>query len=139
MDKIREFLLENKYKIYEMENFIEGYNEFLHILIIKQDDKYMIRNAILCYFDRWANSGNEFYVDTEDDVIDYFSDNQKCIGDAMTELTESIIEDCGFKNDNTNISKTIDFMYSLIEIVDEEEPTCPTCKKQQGISTTTYL
>lgn len=115
MDKIKEFLLENKYNIYEMENFIEGYNDFLRILIVKKNNKYMIRNAILCHFDRWANSGNEFYVDTEEEVIKYFSDNTMCIKDAISELAEAIIEDCGFKDDNTNISKTIDFMYSLIE------------------------
>ena len=52
MKKIKEFLLNNKYEIYEdkLNNIIEGNNEFLHILVMKKDEgKYLVRNAIGCY------------------------------------------------------------------------------------------
>lgn len=55
-----------------MDNVIEGNNEFLHIFICKKEDKYLVRNAARCFFDRWANSGTEFYVNSEDEVIKYF-------------------------------------------------------------------
>lgn len=115
MKAIKQFLLDNNYDFYELDNIIEGNNEFLHIMVIKLDDGYLVRNAIKCYFDRWANSGNEFHIETEEDVIKYFSDNTKCLTDAISELVETIVEDCGFKRDNTNISKTINFMYDMIE------------------------
>ena len=44
-------------------------------------------------FDRWANSGIEFYVKTESNVISYFSNIEKCLTDAISELVEAIIEE----------------------------------------------
>lgn len=78
---------------YEIDNIIEGNNEFLHIMIIKKDNSYMVRNAAKCCFDRWANSGIEFYVKTESNVISYFSNIEKCLTDAISELVEAIIEE----------------------------------------------
>lgn len=38
MKKIKRFLVENGYDLYELDNVIEGNNEFLHILIAKKDE-----------------------------------------------------------------------------------------------------
>lgn len=114
MEKIKEFLKENSYEFYEMDNLIEGYNEFLHIMIIKREDDYLVRNAIKCHFDRWANSGTEFTVKTDLEVIQYFTDRNVCIPDAVVELVSDLVEDCGWKNDDANIGKMIDYLYSMV-------------------------
>lgn len=114
MEKIKKFLVDSGYDIYELYNVIEGNNEFLHILIMKKDkERYLVRNAVRCYFDRWANSGTEFYANSEDEVIDYFSDKNKCIPDAVKELVYSITEDAVRDNSDENIRKMIDNLYSL--------------------------
>lgn len=115
MNKIKKFLTGNKFDIYEMNNVIEGNNEFLHIFICKKEGKYLVRNAARCFFDRWANSGTEFYVSSEDDVINYFSDKNKCIPDAVKELVYSVVEEAVWDNSDENIRKMIDFLYSLLE------------------------
>ncbi len=118
MKKIKEFLLNNKYEIYEdkLNNIIEGNNEFLHILVMKKDEgKYLVRNAIGCYFDRWANSGTEFWVNSEDEVIKYFSEKTKCITDAVGELVYTVIEESEWANSDEKIRKMIDGLYSLIK------------------------
>ena len=115
MNKIKKFLTDNKFDIYEMNNIIEGNNEFLHIFICKKEDKYLVRNAVRCYFDRWANSGTEFYTNSEDDVINYFADKNKCIPDAVEELVYSVVEEATWDNSDENIRKMIDFLYSLLE------------------------
>ena len=115
MEKIKNFLVENGYYLYELDNVIEGNNEFLHILIAKKDDgKYLIRNAVRCYFDRWANSGTEFYVNSEDEVIRYFSDKNKCIPDAVEELVLTVVEEAVWDNSDENIRNMIDGLYSLV-------------------------
>ena len=112
MENIKKFLVKNGYDIYALDDTIEGNNEFLHILIMKKDNrKYLIRNAIKCYFDRWANSGMEFYVSSEDEVIKYFSDKNKCIPDAVNELVHSVVEEAIWDNSDENISKMIDGLY----------------------------
>lgn len=115
MKNIKGFLIESGYEIYEFNNVIEGNNEFLHILIMKNDEeKYLIRNAIRCYFDRWANSGTEFFVNSEDEVIKYFSDKNKCIPDAVNELITAIVEKAVWDNSDENIRKMVDGLYSLL-------------------------
>lgn len=115
MKNIKNFLIKSGYEIYEMNDAIEGNNEFLHILIVKKDqEKYLVRNAIRCYFDRWANSGTEFYVNSEDEVIRYFSDKNKCIPDAVNELVCSVVEEALWDNSDENIRKMIDELYSLV-------------------------
>lgn len=115
MDSIKSFLIESGYDIYGLDNVIEGNNEFLHILIMKKDEgKYLVRNAVRCYFDRWANSGIEFYVNSEDEVINYFSNKNKCIPDAVQELVSSVVEEAVWDNSNENIKKMIDELYSLV-------------------------
>lgn len=115
MDKIRRFLADNGYECYELENFIEFNDARLRCQVIKKDGYYLIRNAIRCYFDRWANSGTEFKIETEDDVIKYFSTPEKCIKDAVSELVETICEDAGWNNDYSRVNKMIDSLYDLIE------------------------
>lgn len=115
MENIKNFLIKSGYEIYELNDAIEGNNEFLHILIVKKDhEKYLIRNAIRCYFDKWANSGTEFYVNSEDEVIRYFSDKNKCIPDAVNELVCSVVEEALWDNSDENIRKMIDELYSLV-------------------------
>lgn len=115
MDNIKSFLSENGYDIYELDNIIEGNNEFLHILITKKDEgKYLIRSAVRCYFDRWANSGIEFCVNSEDEVIEYFSDKNKCIPDSVKELVCAVVEEAVWDNSDNNIRKMIDELYSLV-------------------------
>lgn len=115
MIKIKDFLKENDYELYEIDNIIEGNNEFLHIMIIKKENGYLVRSAIRCYFDRWTNSGIEFSAKTDLEVIKYFSEKNVCISDAIKELVGDVIEDCEWNNDYTNIRKMIAFLYSLIE------------------------
>lgn len=119
MKKIKTFLLKNGYEIYESDYEIEGNNEFLHILITKNTKagkgKYLVRNAVRCHFDRWANSGTEFYTNSEDDVINYFSDKNKCIPDAVKELVYSVVEEAAWDNSDENIKRMIDFLYSLLK------------------------
>lgn len=115
MEKIKSFLISNGYDIYSLDNTIEGDNEFLHILIVKKDEeKYLLRNSVKCYFDRWANSGIEFYVSSEDEVINYFSDKNKCIPDAVKELVYTVVEEAIWNNSDDNIIKMIDGLYSLV-------------------------
>lgn len=115
MEKIKRFLVENGYELYELDNVIEGNNEFLHILIAKKDEgKYLIRNAVRCYFDRWANRGTEFYANSEDEVINYFSDKNKCIPDAVKELVYVVVEEAVWDDSDENIRKMIDELYSLV-------------------------
>ncbi len=116
MDKIRRFLLENGYELWgESENTIDGFNKYLRIMVVKKDDGFIIKNAILYCFDRWANSGTEVFVKSEDEVISYFSTPGKCIKDAVSELVETICEDAGSNNDYSKVSKMIDILYDLIE------------------------
>lgn len=115
MKKIKKFLVENGYDIYESDNVIEGSNKFLHILISKKNgEKYIVRNAIRCYFDRWANSGIEFHASSEDEVISYFSDKNKCIPDAVDELVSTIVEESVWDNNDKNIRKMIGRLYALV-------------------------
>ena len=114
MEKVKKYLVDAGYSTYEMDNVIEGNNEFLHIFICKKEDKYLVRNAARCFFDRWANSGTEFYVNSEDDVINYFADKNKRIPDAVEELVYSIVEEAVWDNSDENIRKMIDSLYSLV-------------------------
>lgn len=115
MEKIKSFLIENGYELYKSDNIIEGNNKILHILIVKKAErKYLVRNAVECYFDRWANSGTEFYVSSENEVIQYFSDKNKCIPDAVQELIYTIVEDAVWNNSDKNIKKMIGKLYSLV-------------------------
>ena len=114
MEKIRKFLLENGYELWD-EDTIDGCNEYLRIMVIKKDDGFIIRNAILWCFDRWANSGVEVFVNSEDEVIKYFSTPEKCIKDAVSELVETICEEAGWNNDYSKVSKMIDSLYDLVE------------------------
>lgn len=116
MEKIKKFLSDSGYEIYELDNQIEANNEFLHIMVVKdKGGEYLVRNAVRCYFDRWANSGTEFFVDSEDKVIKYFSDKEKCIPDAVSELVEAIVEEDVWENSDENIRKMINGLYSLLE------------------------
>lgn len=115
IENIKSFLIKSEYEIYELDDVIEGNNEFLHILIAKKDSgKYLVRNAVRCYFDRWANSGIEFYVNSEDEVIGYFSDKNKCIPDAVNELVCSVVQEAVWDNRDENIRKMINKLYSLV-------------------------
>ena len=115
MEQIKQFLLDNDYEFYELENLVEWNSKFLRCMVIKNKDGYLIRNAIKCYFDRWANSGFEFTVNTEQDVVSYFSDDTKCVSEAIRELTDVIIEDDFFNKDDKRTEKMIDLIYELIE------------------------
>lgn len=125
MEKIKKYLLDSKFDLFYDENdTFEGINEFLHILILKKENgEYLVRNAILCHFDRWANSGCEFTVKTEDEVIEYFSDS-KCMIDSISELVEGIVEDSVYDNDDNKMRKAIDFLYVLMMEELEEERRC---------------
>lgn len=112
MEKIREFLLDNGYTLYE-DYILDGCNDWLKITVAKGEDYYLLRIAILCYFDRWANSGFEFEFKTEDDVINYLK-SPNCIADAMQEMIFDIVEDCKWNNDYSKLNKTIDFLYNML-------------------------
>lgn len=113
MNKIREYLLENGNIVYEDTNIIDYYDDYLKITVIKTEFCYLVRIAILCYFDRWANSGFEFEFKTEDDVINYLK-SPNCIADAMQEMIFDIVEDCKWNNDYSKLNKTIDFLYDML-------------------------
>lgn len=114
MNKIRKFLEESGYEFWDRYT-IDGYNDYLRIMVIKTDNGYIIRNAILCYFDRWANSGVEFRVNSEAEVIAYFSKPEKCITDAASELVSSICEKAVWDNDYSKVNKMIETLYNLLE------------------------
>lgn len=114
MDRIREYLIDNGYEFWDKDT-IDGHNAYLKILVLKQNDgRYLVRNAIKCFFDRWANSGVEYVFDTEDEVMEYFGTHTKCIADAVSELTESIIEEAAWNKDYSKVNEMIDFLYDLI-------------------------
>ena len=113
MEKIREFLLNNGYTLYEY-GIIDGCNDWTKITVAKGEDSYLLRIAILCYFDRWANSGFDFKFKTEEDLINYLK-SPNCIADAMKEIIFDIVEDCKWDNDYSKLDKTIDFLYGMIK------------------------
>lgn len=124
MDKIKEFLSDKGYEFYEIDNVIEFNDERLHCMVVKKNDCYLVRNAIRCYFDRWANSGIEFSVSTEDEVIRYFSTPERCITDAVMELVETIAEEAGWENNYSKVDKMIEFLYKLVnqsKVEDEDK------------------
>lgn len=47
-------------------------------------------------------------------MINYFSDKNKCIPDAVKELVYSIVEEATWDNSDENIRKMIDSLYSLV-------------------------
>lgn len=53
-------------------------------------------------------------MSSEDDVINYFSDKNKCIPDAVNELVCSVVEGAVWDNSDDNIRKMIDSLYSLV-------------------------
>lgn len=112
MEKIKEFLLNNGYTLYE-DGIIDGCNDWLKITVVKGEDYYLLRIAILCYFDRWANSGFDFKFKTEEDLINYLK-RPDCIADAMKEMIFDIVEDCEWDNDYSKLDKTIDFLYNMV-------------------------
>lgn len=118
MEKIRKFLLDNGYELYEY-GILDGINDYLKVMISKGEDYYLLRIAILCYFDRWANSGFEFKFKTEDEVIKYLSSND-CIADAMKEMIFDIVQDCKWNNNYSKLNKTIDFLYDMVTGDDEQ-------------------
>lgn len=123
MENIKKSLIENGYEIFESnEDYkIEGNNDILNILIMKKDEnKYLVRNAILCYFDRWANSGTEFYANSENEVIKYFSDKDKCVVDAVSELVSTIVELSEWYDDDKYIKNMIGSLYSFVIRLERE-------------------
>lgn len=113
MDKIGKFLKEKGYELWD-EDCIDGYNEYLRIAVIKTKNGYIIRNAIRCFFDRWANSGVEFRVNSAAEVINYFNTPEKCIKDAVSELVETICERAELNHDYSNVNKMIEVLYDLV-------------------------
>lgn len=114
MDKIRKFLQEKGYELWD-DSVIDGCNEYLRIMIFKSNSKYIIRNAILCFFDRWVNSGVEIQAESEEEVIEYFSKPEKCIKDAVMELIETITADAGYSNDYSRVEKMIGMLCDLLD------------------------
>lgn len=115
MEKIKKFFTENGYEIYESDNLITADSKFLHVAVVKRaEGKYLVRNAVRCYFNRWANSGIEFYACSSEEVVGYFSDKNKCIPDATKELIYDIVEESVWDNDDRKIGKMIGSLYSLL-------------------------
>lgn len=118
MKKIKEFLIENGYELFDDGDVIDGQNEYLRIMVIKTVDEfneeYIIRNAIRCYFDRWANSGVEIFAHSEDEVINYFKNKHLCITDAVSGLVEEIIRNAEVDNDNSKIETMINMLYEMV-------------------------
>lgn len=114
MDKIRKSLMELGYEFWDDEA-IDGMSKYLRILVLKNKEQYLVRNAIMCFFDRWANSGVEHMFETEDEVIKYFTDPTKCLAEAVEELIISIIESAEWDKDYSKVDKMIDFLMDLIE------------------------
>ncbi len=120
MDKIKKFLEENGYDYYLCENGNEIYAEddFLNILIIENDgnynfkSKYLLRIADLKYFDRWANSGDEWQYNTEEEVLKHLKNRVEILTNSIQEYIYDIVEKCEWENDYSNVKK-------LIEILDE--------------------
>ncbi len=112
MEKIKDFLLNNGYTFYE-DGILDGCNNWLKIAVVKGEDYYLLRIAILCYFDRWANSGFDFKFKTEEDLINYLK-SPNCIADAMKEMIFDIVEDCKWNKDYSNLDKVIDLLYDMV-------------------------
>lgn len=116
MNKIKEFLESKGFVIYESDNRIEFNDGRIIGLVVKHaEDKYLVRNAVLCYFDRWANSGREFWVKSEDEVIKYFNTPTSYLPDAIAELIYSIVENSEWDGDYADTDKMIEFLHSLLE------------------------
>lgn len=47
-------------------------------------------------------------------MINYFSDKNKCIPDAVKELVYTVVEEAVWNNSDDNIIKMIDGLYSLV-------------------------
>lgn len=118
MKMLRKFLLNNGFEFWDLdENLIDGQNEYIKILVYKNEknDEYVVRNAIRCYFDRWANSGDEIKFRTEDKVIEYLNTPEKYITDAVGELVWTIVEDAKRDKNYSKVDKMIDLLYGLVK------------------------
>lgn len=72
------------------------------------DGHYEVRVALLCIFDRWANSGVEVKFTEKEDVISFFGKDEY-MPIAFSEVTDII------KN-NISDPETKEFLYKLIDM-----------------------
>lgn len=128
MENIIKHLKENGFEIFDTYkdnsgniNHLYAKNDEVNIMILKREDgSYLVRNAILCFFDRWANSGVQHILKTENDVIKYFSYDDLITGEdflteALSEIVAAIIEDERvFKNKGNRVQRMVDFLNDLI-------------------------
>lgn len=71
------------------------------------DGHYTVKIALLCIFDRWANSGVRVQFASKEKVMDFF-ETDKYMSVAFREVTDIIRE-------NISDPKTKDFLYELID------------------------
>lgn len=72
------------------------------------NDHYTVKIALLCIFDRWANSGVRVQFASKEKVMDFF-ETDKYMSAAFSEVTNIIKE-------NISDPKTKEFLYRLIDM-----------------------
>ena len=110
MKKIKEFLDKNGYRFYEIDDVIEGNDGCLQIMIVKNKEDYLLRIALLSCFDRWANSGNEWLYNTEDEVLNHLQNHTLCVTEAIQEYVYDIVEQCEDNKDKNTLMNFIQFL-----------------------------
>ena len=72
------------------------------------NDHYTVKIALLCIFDRWANSGVRVQFANKERVVSFF-EKDEYMSVAFSEVTDIIKE-------NISDSKTKGFLYKLIDM-----------------------
>lgn len=112
MSKIEQWMTQNGFDVhtqYKEHSVTSGNNDICVVLIApKEDGRFMVRSALVPLFDRWANSGYETIVDSEDDVIKYLE--SQYLYDAAKEIIRDVMDRCDISNSHEPMFDLIDWL-----------------------------
>lgn len=112
MQMIEQWMDQNGFEVhtpYAKYSVTSGNNDICVVMIVpKEDGRFMIRSALLPLFDRWANSGSEVFVDSENDVIRYLESSY--LYDAAKEIISDVMDRCDISNSHEPMFALIDWL-----------------------------
>lgn len=112
MRKIEQWMTQNGFDVhtpYDEHSVTSGNNDICVVMIVpKEDGRFMVRSALLPLFDRWANSGYEVIVDSEEDVIKYLK--SQYLFDAAREIISDVVDRCIIANNHNPMFDLIDWL-----------------------------
>lgn len=115
--KIHKFLIDNGWNDLGYGDYLsKDYKFKIGVYYNSESGNYTVRSAILTWYDRWANSGSEEDLNTEDDVIKFFKG--RYIVSALEEIM-STVED-GLSEDGDMNEETYKLVCDILDAVEEK-------------------